>query len=150
MPILVERKKVRLDYDILEEWEAGISLHGFEVKTLRAKHGSLEGARVLVRGGEAFLVGADIPAFQKNNAPKDFDPLRNRKLLLNKEEIARLASQESQKGLTIVPISLYTKNRHIKLSLGLARSKKKHDKRETIKKRDTARDVEREIKSRFQ
>jgi len=146
MPTLIQNKKVHLNYEILEKFDAGLELRGFEVKSLRNKQGSLEGAHVIIRGNEAFLVGAHIPPYQTANAPKSYDPYDNRKLLLTKKELAELAGAESQKGLTIAPISLYTKGRYVKLSLGIARGKKKYDKRETIKKKDTARDIERDIK----
>jgi len=146
MPTLIQNKKVHFNYEILDQFDAGIELFGYEVKSLRNKRGSLEGSHVIVRGDEAFLIGANVPAFQPKNAPKDYDSLRNRKLLLTKKELSELAGKESQKGLTIVPISLYTKRRNIKLSLGVARGKKKYDKREDIKKRDTQRDVDREMK----
>jgi len=91
---LVENKKVGFDYTILEEIEAGLELLGFEVKSLRAGQGSLKGARVVARGGEAYLVGASIPAWQVANAPKSYDPERTRRLLLSKREIAHVASAE--------------------------------------------------------
>src|SRR3990167_3163489 len=86
---LIENKKVSFDYEILETLEAGLELLGFEVKSLRAGHGSLKGARVVARGGEAYLVGATIPAWQMANAPKSYDPERTRRLLLSKKEILR-------------------------------------------------------------
>ncbi len=146
MPTLIKNKKVYFDYEILDKFDAGIELFGYEVKSLRNKRGSLEGTHATVRGNEAFLIGMDIPPYQPANAPKDYNPRRNRKLLLTKKELSELAGKESQKGLTIVPISLYTKGRNIKVSLGVARGKKKYDKRESIKKRDTQRDIERELK----
>jgi len=146
MPTLIQNKKVYFDYEILDKFDAGIELFGYEVKSLRNKRGSLEGTHITVRGNEAFLIGMDINAYQPANAPKDYDARRNRKLLLTKKELSELAGKESQKGLTIVPISLYTKGRNIKVSLGVARGKKKYDKRETIKKRDTQRDIERDLK----
>ena len=146
MPTLIQNKKVYFDYEILDKFDAGIELFGYEVKSLRNKRGSLEGTHITVRGNEAFLIGMDIQPYQPANAPKDYNPRRNRKLLLTKKELSELAGKESQKGLTIVPISLYTKGRNIKVSLGIARGKKKYDKRETIKKRDTQRDTERELK----
>ncbi len=146
MPTLIQNKKVYFDYEILDKFDAGIELFGYEVKSLRNKRGSLEGTHITVRGNEAFLIGMDINAYQPANAPKDYDPRRNRKLLLTKKELSELAGKESQKGLTIIPISLYTKGRNIKVSLGVTRGKKKYDKRETIKKRDTQRDIERELK----
>ena len=146
MPTLVENKKAYFNYEILEKFEAGIELVGLEVKSLKGKHGSLEGSRVLARGDEAFVVGMHIPPYQPSNTPKDYDPLRNRRLLLTKREIDVILGAESKKGLTVVPISLYTKGRKIKISVGIARGKKKYDKRETIKKRDMERDVARELK----
>ena len=143
---LVRNKKAHFDFEILETFEAGIVLAGYEVKSLRAGHGHLEGARVVARGGEAFLAGASIPAFQPDNAPKDYDPERTRKLLLHPKEIAQIADAESKKGLTIVPISVYNKGRNLKVELGIARGKKKTDKRETIKKRDVERDLRRSLK----
>lgn len=149
MPTLVQNKKVHLNFEILDEFEAGLELHGFEVKALRNKQGSLEGSHIIIRAGEAFLVGAHIPPFQPANTPKTYDSYRPRRLLLAKKELAELGSAEATKGLTIVPISLYTKGRNIKLSLGIARGKKKYDKRETIKKKDTRRDIERDLKERL-
>src|SRR5437868_2087126 len=98
---LIEHKKARLDYEILEEVEAGLELLGPEVKSLRAKLGKLEGAHITVRGGEAYLIGASIPPYQSGNTPADYDAMRNRKLLLTKPQIMALGEHESQKGLTI-------------------------------------------------
>ncbi len=143
---LIRNKKAGLQYEILEELEAGIELYGFEVKSLRAHHGSLEGARVIIRGGEAFLVGAEIPPFQPANAPNDYDPRRTRRLLVGKRDIARLGDLESQRGLTLVPISVYNKKQFIKVRVALVRGKKKYDKRETIKKRDMEMEMKRSLK----
>src|SRR3989344_6594636 len=103
---LIENQRVRFDYEILEELEAGIELFGYEVKSLRAKQGSLKGARVVARGGEAYLVGATIPAWQIANAPKSYDSERSRRLLLKEKEIAHVSSAEGEKGLTIVPLKV--------------------------------------------
>ncbi len=143
---LVQNKKVYFNYEITERFTAGIELFGFEVKSLRQKHGQLDGAYVTVRGGEAFLIGANIPAFQPKNAPEDFDPLRNRKLLLTKKEIKQLAEVENKKGLTIVAIAVYNNKHKLKLEIGIARGKKEFDKRETIKKRETDREIRRTLK----
>jgi SsrA-binding protein len=143
---LVFNKKASFDYEILEKFEAGVEFLGFEVKSVQMKRGSLEGARVIVRGGEAFLIGASIPAFQPKNAPKSYEADRTRRLLLKKSEITRLADAEGQKGLTVIPISLYNKSRKIKAEIAIVRGKKKYDKRETIKKRDSERDMAREMK----
>jgi SsrA-binding protein len=143
-----ENRKARFDYEILEKYETGIELLGTEVKSVRGGQMSLEGAFVIVRGGEAFLINANIPPFQPKNVPTDYDPLRNRTLLLTKKEIAELAGSEKNKSLTIVPISVYNKGRKIKVNIALVKGKKKRDKRETIKKRETDREIRREIKER--
>ena len=145
---LLENKKIGLDYVILEKLEAGIELFGFEVKSLRASQGSLKGARVVARGGEAYLVGASIPAWQVANAPKSYDPERTRRLLLSRKEIARVASAEGEKGLTIVPLSVYNRDHRLKLSLAIARGKKKEDKRHIIRAREEKRRIERTLKTK--
>ncbi len=141
-----ENRKARFDYEILEKFEAGIELIGTEVKSVRGGRVSLEGAFVIVRGGEAFLINANIPPYQVANAPKDYEQLKNRKLLLTKKEINELSESGKNKSLTIVPISVYNKGRKIKVEIALVRGKKKFDKRETIKKRETDREVRREYK----
>lgn len=143
---LIDNRKAHFRFEILETFEAGIELLGFEVKALRKGLGSLDGSHVIVRGGEAFLVGMHIPPFQEKNAPKEYDTRRNRRLLLSKKEIAQLSDAEGTKGLTIVPLSVYNKNHKLKLSLGIARGKTNVDKRETIKKRDAEREIRRAIK----
>jgi SsrA-binding protein len=140
---LIENDRAGFDYELLDKMEAGLELFGYEVKSLREKHGSLKGARVIARGGEAYLVGASIPAWQKANAPKTFDPERPRRLLLKKDQIVQIASAESKNGLTIVPLSLYTKGRNLKLSIAIARGKKKADKRRDIRERDEKRSMAR-------
>jgi len=141
-----ENRKARFNYEILERYEAGIELLGTEVKSVRHAQMSLEGAFVIIRGGEAFLINANIPPFQPKNTPEDYDPLRNRKLLLTKKEIIELTGSEKNKSLTIVPISVYNKGRKIKVEVALVKGKKKMDKRETIKKRETDREIRREYK----
>jgi SsrA-binding protein len=143
-----ENRKARFNYEILEKYEVGIELLGIEVKSVRGGRMSLEGAFVVVRGGEAFLINATIPPYQPNNTPKDYDPLRNKKLLLTKKEIIALAGSEKNKSLTIVPISVYNKGRKIKVEIALVKGKKKQDKRESIKKRETDREIRREYKER--
>jgi SsrA-binding protein len=143
-----ENRKARFNYEILEKYEAGIELLGVEVKSVRGGKMSLEGAFVIVRGGEVFLINANIPPYQPNNTSKDYDPLRNKKLLLTKKEIATLSGSEKNKSLTIVPISVYNKARKIKVEIALVKGKKKLDKRETIKKRETDREIRREYKER--
>ena len=146
MPHYAENRKVSFNYEILEKYESGIELLGSEVKSVRGGLMSLEGAFVIVRGGEVYLINANIPPYQVKNTPKDYDPLRNRRLLLTKSEIAGLAGSEKNKSLTIVPVSVYNKGRKIKVEIALVKGKKKYDKRESIKKRDTDREIRREIK----
>ncbi len=146
MADVIRNKKASFDFELLETFEAGMELFGFEVKALRNKLGSLEGAYVVVRDNEAFLVGATIPPYQPSNTPKDYDPERTRRLLLSKKEIGTLAGAESQKGLTIVPISVYNAGRKLKLKLAIGKGKKKFDKRETIKSRESKRAIERTLK----
>lgn len=148
MTTLVDYKKAHFNYEILEKYEAGISLLGFEVKSLKNGQGSLDGAYVIVRGGEAFAVNIFIPPYQEKNTPAGYEPRRNRKLLLNMKEIAELASKEDGRGLTIVPISIYNKGRSIKVSLAVVRGKKQFDKRETTKKREVDRNIRREFRDR--
>ena len=144
---LIENKKARFNYEIGETYEAGIELFGYEVKSLRKGLGSLDGAYAVVRGGETFLIGAEIPPFQAKNAPANYDPRRNRKLLLTKKEIRALSQEENKKGLTIVPISVYSKGRKIKVTLGIGKGKKKFDKRQSIKKREADREIRRTLKN---
>jgi SsrA-binding protein len=141
---ITENRKARFNYEIIQTFPAGIELTGQEVKSIRAGKISLTGAYISVRGGEAFLLGADIQPYQPKNA-RDFDPLRPRKLLMSKVELAELALAEGTKGLTIVPISVYNRGRFLKVDVAIARGKKKFDKRETIKKRDTERDQKRKF-----
>lgn len=148
MKPLISHKRVSFDFDLLETFEAGISLLGTEVKPVRGGQGKLEGSYVIIRGKEAFLVGASIPAFQKKNVSKDYDAERARKILLTKKELANLEQKNERQGLTIVPIKLYNKGSKLKLEIAIARGKKKTDKRQSIQKRDTQRDIERELKSR--
>jgi len=148
MTSYAENRKARFNYEFLEKYETGIELLGTEVKSVRGGQMSLEGAFVIIRGGEAFLINASIPPFQPKNASKDYDPLRNRKLLLTKKEINELAGREKNRSLTIVPISVYNKKRKIKVGIALVKGKKKFDKRETLKKRDTDREIRREYKGR--
>lgn len=143
-----ENKKARFNYEIIKKYEAGIELLGIEVKSIRGGQMSLEGSFVIIRGGEIFLINANIPPYQPNNSPSDYDSYRNRRLLLTKKEIKELASTEKNKSLTIVPLLVYNKNKKVKVEIGLAKGRKKFDKRENIKKRETEREIRREAKGR--
>jgi SsrA-binding protein len=141
-----QNRKARFNYELLEEFEAGLVLRGFEVKAIREGKVSLEGAYVVIRGGEAFLLGASISPYQPANQPKKYEPEATRKLLLNKKELQELERASENQGLTIVPLKWYNKGRKVKLAIALARGKKKVDKRESIKERDSNRDIARILK----
>lgn len=146
MTTYIHNRKASHNFEFLKEYEAGIVLSGHEVKAVRSGRASLAGAYVLIRGGEAFLVSASISPYQVANTPQEYDPEQPRKLLLTKKELAELEQKSEKQGLTIVPIKLYNKNRHLKLALVLARGKKKVDKRETLKKKAMQRDIDRTLK----
>ncbi len=148
MTIYSENKKAYFTYEILEKFEAGIVLIGQEVKSIRSGRISLKGSYVILKGEEPYLVGANIPSYQPKNAPPDYVPERPRKLLLNKLEIKRLIGKTKEKGLTLIPLKVYTKGAKIKLEFGIGKGKKKADKRETIKKREAEREMRRALKSR--
>ena len=147
MTDLVSNKKAYFDYEILDTFEAGVVLAGYEVKALRANKASLNGAYVIIRGGEAYLVNATISPYQVPNTPKKYEPDRARKLLLSKKQLTLLLEKSEQQGLTIVALKWYNNKRYLKLAIALARGKKKTDKRQSIKARDSKRDIDRILKS---
>ena len=154
MKILAENKKAYFNYDILERFEAGISLIGQEVKSIKSGRINLAGSYVVLKQPfkgkcpEVFLIGANVPPYQPKNIPADYNPERSRKLLLKKSEIKYLIGKVKQKGLTLVPLKVYTKRGRIKLEFGIAKGRKMVDKRELIKKRATEREIRREMKIR--
>ncbi|MDD5710606.1 MAG: SsrA-binding protein SmpB [Candidatus Colwellbacteria bacterium] len=141
MKELARNRRAYFDYTILEEIEAGIELLGFEVKAAKAGKVHLSGSYARLIDGQIQLIGATIAPYQPNNTPKDYDSERTRRLLLTKKEIKYLIGKMNEAGLTVVPLRAYIKGRLVKISIGLVRSKKKHDKREAIKKRDTDREI---------
>ena len=143
MTVYAHNKKATFDYEILEKFEAGIELKGHEVKAIKAGKVSLTGAYVKEFGGELFLLGALVSPYQPSNVPKDYKEQRDRKLLVTKKELNYLVGKLNEKGLTVVPIKLYNKGSKVKLEIGVARGKKKYDKREAIKKRDVERRLRR-------
>lgn len=149
MPELAFNRKAIYDYEFLEKYEAGLVLTGHEVKSAKKGHLSLQGSYVVIRGEESWLLNANITSFQPKNAPPDFNPLRTRKLLLHKHEIQSLIGKTHQKGLTLVPIRVYTKKAKVKLEFALARGKRKADKRERIIKRETKREIDRALRDKF-
>lgn len=145
MATLTENRRARHDYEILEKIEAGLVLTGAEVKSAKAGRIQLQGAYVLPRGQELWLTGAQIAAYAPAGQQDSYNPSRDRKLLLTRREIAHLFGKLSEQGLTLVPLSVYTSHRFVKVELGLARGKTKYDKRATIKKREAARDARRSL-----
>ena len=146
MQELARNKRVYFDYNIIETYEAGIELLGFEVKSAKNGGLNLAGSYVLVRDGQIWLINADLRPYQPMNTPEGYDSKRTRRLLLSKDEIKELIGRNKEARLTMVPLRAYIKGRFIKLELGLVKSKKKTDKRETIRKRETERDIRRLIK----
>ncbi|MFA5958972.1 MAG: SsrA-binding protein SmpB [Tatlockia sp.] len=139
-------KKAHFEYFIEDEYEAGLVLQGWEVKSLRAGKINLSDAHVIVKYGEAFLLGAQIQPLPTAAVHLHPEANRTRKLLLNRQELSRLIGCVERQGYTIVPIALYWKNKHIKIKIALAKGKKTHDKRDTVKDRDWQRDRARLLK----
>lgn len=140
-------KRAHFDFDILETIEAGLVLLGTEVKSIRNGRVKIDGSYIVVKDGIVQLVGANIPAFQPKNTDKSYNPDRPRQLLITQKQLEKLEQLTSKQGLTAVPLSLYNSGRNIKLSFGIAKGKKKADKRESIKARDVKREIERTLKS---
>ena len=147
MKLVANNKKAYHDFFIDEKYEAGIELHGTEVKSLRMGKCSIKEAFVRIENGEAFIYGMNISPYEKGNIFNK-DPLRIKKLLLHKVEIRKLGGKMSEKGYTIVPLQVYFKDGKAKVEIGLARGKKLYDKREDIAKKDLRRETEREFKIR--
>ncbi len=146
MKIIAENKKAYFNYQILEKFEAGISLVGQEVKSIKTRGVNLTGSYIIARNEEIYWIGSKIPAYQPKNAPPDYSPERWRKLLLKKTEVKHLIGKSKQKGLTLIPLKVYTKDGKIKIEFGITKGKKKFNKRELIKKRETEREIERTLK----
>ncbi len=147
MKVLAANRRARYEYEFLEHLTAGIALTGSEVKSVRDGRVKLQDGWVAFEGGEAFLAGVHIAPYE-NAGYAAHDPTRRRKLLLAKRDITRLASKVAEKGLTVVPVAVGLEGNWIKVELVLAKGKKLHDKRETIKRRTMAREAEAAIKER--
>jgi len=143
-PIL-ENRKARFEYEILETFEAGIVLTGQEVKSIVSGKANMAAAFVLVRPQGAEIINFQIMPYQPKNQGGNFKEDRSRKLLLHKDQISYLIGKSKEGGLAIIPLTIYRKNSKIKLAIGLARHKTKRDKRETIKKRETQREIKRMV-----
>ncbi len=143
---LIKNRKASYNYHIFDKIEAGISLTGQEAKALRSGKGSLSGAFISLKNNQAYLLNLTISPYQPNNISKDYNPQRERKLLLKKSEIKNLIGKVKEKGVTLIPLSIYTRKNFIKVEVGVVKGKKKYDKRESIKKREIDRDIRRRLK----
>lgn len=141
MAEITRNKKAYFDYEIMETFQAGLALKGFEVKAIKSGKMNIAGSFVIIRGNQAYLLNADIPPYQPLNTPAGYDPQRTRTLLLTKEEIKRLLGLSQQKGLTLIPLRVYTAHNLIKLEFGVCRGKKQYEKREKIKKREVQKHI---------
>ena len=146
--LIANNKKARFDYFIEDSYEAGIALHGTEVKSLRMGKCSIKEAFIRIEDGEMFIYGMHISPYEKGNI-FNRDPIRVRKLLIHKKEINRLLGKVKQDGLTLIPLSIYFKGSIAKIQLGLCKGKKLYDKREDAAKKDAKRQIERAVKSRY-
>lgn len=140
-------RSASFEYFIEEKFEAGIVLEGAEVKSLRRGNCNLKDSFCVIDGGDVYIKNMHIPVYDKSGAFNSRDSKRDRKLLMHKREIARIAGKINAKGMTLVPISLYFKDNLIKAEVALCRGKQNFDKKRTIKERDLKRDVERQIKN---
>lgn len=143
MPSFAEHRKARMNYECLKEFEGGLVLSGAEAKAIREGQAKLEGSYLKLQAGELFLVGAHIGAYTKMARRDDYDPLKERKVLIHKKELLFLQEKSLEKGLTIVPFSLYSLGRRIKISFGLCRGRKTYDKKQQLKERDQKRRISR-------
>jgi SsrA-binding protein len=143
--MIVENRKARHDFHIVERVEAGIALTGTEVKSLRDGGGNIRESYAQLRDGEMFLIGANIAPYRQGNL-QNHEPVRDRKLLLHRREIHQLGVKVAQRGMTLVPLALYLTNGKVKLELGLSRGKEGVDKRHAIAERDAKRQMERAVK----
>jgi len=146
MPVFAINKQATFDYEILDKYEAGLVLFGYEVKAVRAGNVNLKGSYITFRTGikglpDPYLINAHISLYKYASTIADYDPTRPRKILLKAREIKYLMGKRREQGLTIVPLRIYTKSRFLKLEFALARGKKKYDKREDLKKKDLDREA---------
>lgn len=144
--LIAQNKKARHDYSIIDTMEAGMVLQGTEIKSIRNSRINLKDGFVRVRNGEAFLYNVHISPYEQGNI-FNHDPLRTRKLLLHKKQIARLVGETKNAGVTIVPLKVYIKNGYAKVLIGLAKGKKFYDKREDLKRKDVDRQIDRTLKN---
>jgi SsrA-binding protein len=149
MPSYANNKKAFHTYSIGETFEAGLVLSGAEVKSIRNGQASLTGAYVSVRNGEAYLKNAFVARYKNSPTRDDYNESKDRKLLLHKSQILKLAHSLDEKGTAIVPLEIYTSKRRLKLKIAIAKGKKQYDKRESIKKKESRRSIDRAVRSRI-
>ena len=145
MKILALNRRAKFDYELLEEFNAGLVLKGYEVKSIKAGHISLKNSFITAKEGELYLTNAHVSPYQYANLADTYDPTRARKLLLQKKELKHLLGKSTAQGLTMVPLSIYNKKGLIKLKFCLAKGKKRYDKRQAIKKREDQRRMRRHL-----
>lgn len=145
---LISNRKAYHEYEILEEFEAGMKLLGTEVKSLKEGHGNLTGSYIMNKKGTFWLIGFNLPMYSKSGILPHYNPTRNRKILLHKEQIKSLTGKVERQGYTLVPLKIYQKGSILKLSVGLARGKKKGDKKQDQIKKQLQREVEKELKTK--
>ena len=146
---IIENKKAKFDYFIEEKIEAGISLKGWEVKSLRSNRGNIKESYALVKNNEIFIIGSHISPMPNVSANENTDPTRTRKLLLKAKEISKISGLVAQKGYTLIPLSFYWKNGNVKVMIGLAKGRKKQDKRALLKEKDWKMTQKRLIKKNY-
>ncbi len=149
MPTITTHKKALFNYEVLEKYEAGIVLSGAEVKSVKGGHINLKGSYVTLRNNELWLINAHVSPYKMATTQKNYSPTHDRKLLLKRKEISSLIGKLKAKGLTALPISVYTKGGLIKIKVGICRGKKLHDKRELIKKRESDRRLQRVMRNKI-
>ena len=146
---IIENKKAKFDFFIEEKIEAGIALKGWEVKSLRSNRGNIKESYALVKDNEVFIIGSHISPLPNVNINEDTDPTRTRKLLLKGKEISKISGLVTQKGYTLIPLSFYWKEGKVKVMIGLAKGRKKQDKRALLKERDWKMTQQRLIKKNY-
>ena len=146
---IIENKKAKFDFFIEEKIEAGISLKGWEVKSLRSNRGNIKESYALVKNNEVFIIGSHISPMPNVSANENTDPTRTRKLLLKAKEISKISGLVTQKGYTLIPLSFYWKNGNVKVMIGLAKGRKKQDKRALLKEKDWKMTQKRLIKKNY-
>ena len=145
---LARNRKAYYDYEILDKFEAGLVLNGPEIKSIRNSNVSIAESRVIINKGEAWLIGCHVAEYKFDSSSDSYDPIRERKLLLHRNQIDKLGGAKTQKGLTIIPLSIYLKRNLVKIEIALARGKKKYDKRASIKEKDSNRTISRILKNK--